>query len=132
MRVVRVVGGALERDGTWLAARRSATMREPDVWEFPGGKVEAGETDESALVRELREELGVEVCVGAFVAHASVARGDSRIELHVYEATIVSGEPQALEHAAVAFFTPEQLPDLRWAEADVPIVRVLVGRHGLR
>jgi 8-oxo-dGTP diphosphatase len=107
-------------------------MREPDVWEFPGGKVEAGETDESALVRELREELGVEVCVGAFVAHASVARGDSRIELHVYEATIVSGEPQALEHAAVAFFTPEQLPDLRWAEADVPIVRVLVGRHGLR
>lgn len=114
-----VVGAAIVRGSTCLAAQRAPGMREPDKWEFPGGKVEPDETAEEALVRELREELGVVVRVGR---HAG--RGEAgAVVLDVYFATLLEGEPVAHEHARLAWLSPDELERLDWAEADVPIAR---------
>jgi 8-oxo-dGTP diphosphatase len=126
MTVVRVVGAAIRRDGRWLAAQRSPSMSEPLRWEFPGGKVEPGETDEAALVRELGEELGVTVAVGSLIGIGHAARGERTIELRVHEASLLEGEPEPREHARLGWYTADELANLDWAEADVPIVRTLL------
>ncbi len=102
-----------------MAAQRSAGMREPLKWEFPGGKIEPGETPEAALAREILEELDVAIRVGRRIATAEVGS----IELTVYLATIDGDrEPQAREHAALGWFTKTELAVLDWATADEPIL----------
>jgi 8-oxo-dGTP diphosphatase len=123
---VRVVGAALVRDGRVLAARRSQPARHAGGWEFPGGKVEPGESDEQALARELREELGVEVVVGARLGEVA----DAALRLVVYPATVVSGEPQPLEdHDQLRWLDASELDDVAWLpidEALLPAVRTLL------
>lgn len=126
---IRVVGAALVRDGRTFAARRSATMSEPNRWEFPGGKVEPGESDEQALRRELREELGIEATIHEAVGSATVRRGAREIVLTVYRAELRDGEPSAVEHAETGFFEDSALGGLDWAEADVPIVAEWLARR---
>jgi 8-oxo-dGTP diphosphatase len=116
-----VVGAAIVRDGLVLAAHR---RRPPVGWEFPGGKVEAGETDAAALVRECREELGVEVTVGALVASAAVRDG---VELRVYRASVAAGTPVAgADHDELRWLPPSALAGLDWLEPDRPAVRRLL------
>ncbi len=93
-------------------------MRDPHRWEFPGGKVEAGESPAEALVRELEEELGITARIGAFAGRGQTAT----VVLDVYFATLLGGEPTPREHARVAWLGPDALETLHWAEADVPIV----------
>jgi 8-oxo-dGTP diphosphatase len=119
---IRVVGAAVLRGGRCLVARRGAAMASPGRWEFPGGKVEAAESDEEALVRELAEELGVRVRVGERVGSGCTVVSGRRIELVVYLAELVGGEPEAREHDALRWLEEGALPELDWAEADVPIV----------
>ena len=126
-----VVGAAIfDAKGRCLIAQRSAKMSNPLLWEFPGGKVEDGESPERALARELEEELGVEVEVGAFVARGSaVIPGTSAREiiLDVYRATLVDGTRQAIprEHAELAWVAPEDFGRYSFAEADMPAVDAL-------
>lgn len=119
-----VVGAAILRGSTCLVAQRAESMREPGKWEFPGGKVETGETPEEALARELREELGVTVRVGP---HAGQGRAGA-IVLDVYFASVLAGEPVAHEHARLAWLSADELETLDWAEADVPIMRSVAAR----
>jgi len=126
---VRVVGAAIARGEKTFAARRSAVMTEPLRWEFPGGKVEPGETDVEALSRELVEEFGVEVAVGELVGSAEITRGERILLLVVYRATLVGGEPTPSEHDMAGFFDDDALTNLDWAEADIPIVRALLARR---
>ena len=86
-----VVGAAIVRDGRVLAARRSAPPATAGGWEFPGGKVEPGESAPAALIRECREELGVTVSVGELLGTAPIPPG---FELHVYAATLAAGTPR--------------------------------------
>ena len=117
-----VVGAAtFDAAGRLLAAQRAAPARYAGLWEFPGGKVEAGETPAEALVRECREELGIEIAVGALVGEADIDIG----VLQVYRASIISGEPQAREHQALRWLAPHELDDVPWIAADRPLVQRL-------
>lgn len=131
MGTVMVVGAAILRDRRCLAVRRGPGMSLAGQWEFPGGKLEPGETPEQALRRELDEELGLAVRVGAWLGRGSVRDGERTVRLDVYLAEIESGEPILREHDAMRWLCAEELPDLGWAAADVPVVDVLV-RHLLR
>ncbi|NOL43198.1 (deoxy)nucleoside triphosphate pyrophosphohydrolase [Kribbella sandramycini] len=119
-RVQSVVGVAIVRDGRVLAAYRTAP--EPG-WEFPGGKVEPGETEADAAVREIREELDLEIAVGASLG-PGVDISD-KYRLFVRRATIVSGEPVRREHAELRWFTPAELDETAWLAPDRPFVRAL-------
>jgi len=120
---VHVVGAALVRDGRVLAARRTGPAHLAGMWEFPGGKVEAGETDEAALVRELEEELGVVVEIGARVGPELLLGTDA--VMRVYLATLVQGEPQLHDHDAHAWLTADELYDVPWIPDDAPALAVL-------
>lgn len=101
------------------------------LWEFPGGKVEPGETDEQALARECREELDVELAVGRKLWEGRHTYPDLTVELVLYWAPIRTGEPQPLGAHALEFRAPPEMRALSFTEADVPLVNDLIaGRLG--
>jgi 8-oxo-dGTP diphosphatase len=116
-----VVVGAVLRDGAGrvLAARRTT----PPGWEFPGGKVEPGETEPAALARELREELGIVAEVGERVG-PDVPMPGGRV-LRVWTARVTAGEPSCLEHAELLWLPPDELGTVDWLPADLPVVAAL-------
>ncbi|MBW8802551.1 MAG: (deoxy)nucleoside triphosphate pyrophosphohydrolase [Catenulisporales bacterium] len=123
---VIVVGAAIVRGDAVLCARRSAPESLAGKWEFPGGKVEAGESDQDAVVRECREELGIEVAVGERVG--ADARINERLTLRVYLARLLPGQPEPLpleDHDELAWVPWARLPDLEWLAPDIPIVEEL-------
>ena len=128
--VIRVVAGVLIRDGRVLAAQRAAGTREAGLCEFPGGKLEHGEDDATALVRELREELGVTVRVGAAVGVSEHAYAHGTIRLVALACTLVDGEPAALDHAELRWLAPAALGTVEWAPADVPFLETVRGLLG--
>lgn len=117
-----VVGGALIRDGACLSAQRPPGGSAGRKWEFPGGKVELHETAVEALVRELAEELGVEVRVGEFVGRSEFFAGDRLIVLDVYFVELIEGEPMLREHLAFRWVNALELDSLDWATADLPLL----------
>ena len=100
-RCIRVVAAIIERDGRYLITQRRSNAILPLLWEFPGGKVEPGETDAEALVREMNERLSVLVEVGELVSAQPHAYELYTVELHVYACRIIGGEP--VERAVHAF-----------------------------
>jgi 8-oxo-dGTP diphosphatase len=133
--VVQVVGAAVVDGQRVLVAQRSGGPYD-GLWEFPGGKVEWGESDLSALVRECREELGVDVLPQAFLGEVlldgSVAGGaPGASTLRVWWARLAAGRPAAHEHAALRWVAAEELEGLDWIAADrplLPAVRALLHR----
>ncbi len=119
-----VVAGAIERDGRYLAARRTRPEWAAGRWEFPGGKVEHGESDEQALVREIREELGVEIAVVRRVPGEWPLHDD--LVLHLYVSTLVEGEPQPLDHHdQLRWIAPGSFDEVDWLESDREAVDTL-------
>ncbi|MET8677575.1 (deoxy)nucleoside triphosphate pyrophosphohydrolase [Streptomyces sp. NPDC004647] len=116
-----VVGAALMDRGRLLAARRSAPPALAGRWELPGGKLEPGETPEEGLVRELREELGVEAePLARIPGEWPLAPG---YVLRVWTARLVAGEPQPLEdHDELRWLTPDRLDEVEWLDQDRPAV----------
>ena len=122
---MNVVAAAIVRDGRLLAARRTRPSRHAGGWEFPGGKVEPGEDDASALRRECEEELGIEITVGPRLGEAT--DGDIRIVL--YGATSERGEPAPLEdHDALRWLAPDELDSVAWLPIDVALLAA-AGEH---
>ncbi|MFJ8580118.1 (deoxy)nucleoside triphosphate pyrophosphohydrolase [Micromonospora sp. NPDC093277] len=120
-----VVGAAIIVDNRVLACARSAPPEVAGRWEFPGGKVEPGETDTVALVRECAEELGVRVEIGARVGR-DVRMAHGRSVLRVYVARLLHGDqPKALEHSELRWLSAAELDSVPWLPADVPIVAAL-------
>lgn len=128
MKQVHVVAGVLrDARGRVLLARRTEGRDLAGLWEFPGGKVEPGESPEDALVRELREELGVEAEVGAPVACVPLESPGRRLLLDVREVAF-SGLPRGLEGQALAWVPLRKLSDYPMPPADVPVVAELLRR----
>jgi 8-oxo-dGTP diphosphatase len=120
-----VVGAAIITGGRVLACARSDQPAAAGHWEFPGGKVEPGEDDVTALTRECLEELGVRIDVGNRVG-ADVALGDGTAVLRVYTARLCGGdEPRLTEHQAMRWLAADELFDVAWMPADVPIAAAL-------
>lgn len=126
MGTIAVTAGIVERGGRVLIARRGQGDALAGKWEFPGGKIEPGETPEECLARELREELGIETRVGECVATSMYDYGRDAVELLAYRAEIVAGEPLPREHEALTWAPLAELERYDFAAADVPIVRRLV------
>ena len=124
--VVGVVGGAVLRDGRVLASRRTEPPRLAGLWEFPGGKVEPGEDDVSALVRELREERRVEVEVGERLGD-DLPIGATAV-LRVYVCRLLAGEPALVDHDEHRWLGADDLLDVPWIPVDLPLVEQLRSR----
>ena len=122
-----VVAALIRRAGLVLISRRRADQPMPLLWEFPGGKVEPGEAPVAALQREISEELGCDVEVGSIhdvVFHVYPAFD---LLMLVYDCTVVSGEPSAVDVAEVAWVDPRTLPERELLPADYPLARKLAG-----
>ena len=117
MKRIEVVAGIIcteapESSGTKYFATQRGYGDYKDFWEFPGGKMEPGETPQQALARELREELAVDVNVGEFV-----------LTMHCFYCTIVGGKaPELLEHEAAKWLSAAELRSVNWLPADVEVV----------
>lgn len=125
---VAVVGVALLRDGDdgvrrVLSSRRTGPPQLAGYWEFPGGKVDDGESDQQALTRELREELAVEVAVGSRLG-GDLPIGETAV-LRVYTARLLRGEPALVDHDAHRWLAAGELDDVRWIPVDLPLVEPL-------
>lgn len=127
MKIVHVVGAVIENEsGEILCALRSATMSMPNLWEFPGGKIQEGENPEDALTREIKEELNCTVTVGALIEDVVYHYPNIIVHLSTYKTSIIEGTPKPLEHEKLAWVKREDLLKLEWAPADIPTVRKLI------
>jgi 8-oxo-dGTP diphosphatase len=125
---VRVVAAVLRRDGRILVTRRHGHAERGGQWEFPGGKVEPGEAEPDALVREIREELDCAVVVGPLLARTTHRYPDLEVELAFYACTLVGvGEPRLVGAAAMEWAEPARLASYDFCEADLPVLPVLLG-----
>jgi 8-oxo-dGTP diphosphatase len=123
---IEVVAALISDDqGRYLAQQRPAHKARGLLWEFPGGKVEAGESDAQALVREGREELGVELEVDTQVWSTVHDYPDLRVELRLHRARILQGEPRPLDAHAIRFLTPVEMQAMPFCEADYPLLAAL-------
>ena len=114
---------ALIRDGArFLICQRPADKKRALLWEFPGGKVEAGESPEQALIRECGEELGVTLSVGGLYAQAVHRYPDIHIRLSLYEAVIAAGTLERREHNALKWIAAGEIPQYDFCPADVDIL----------
>lgn len=125
-RRMEVVAAVIIRDGRILCAQRGPGGAIANLWEFPGGKVEPGETHEQALIREIDEELTCTVRVFENLETTRVPyRAGRQLTLHTYRCELVRGEPALTEHAALTWALPHELSSLDWAPADLPTVEKL-------
>lgn len=126
LKTIDVVAAIIERDGKILLAQRPPHTDQPGLWEFAGGKVEAGETQPEALIRELREELGIEAQPGTYVASHQREVSGRRIHLHAWHVPSFSGELTAHDHSQLVWCSPQEAFDYPLAPADVPLLEAFM------
>lgn len=120
-----VTAAVIEKDGKILVARRKKGDRLENKWEFPGGKLETGETPRDGLKRELQEEFGVDADVGEYIGSSRFAYRHATIELLAYRVRI-RGDPEVRDHEEIRWVSPGELHRYDFSEADRPIVEMLV------
>ncbi len=124
---VHVVGAVIENEhNEILCALRSPNMVLANLWEFPGGKIEQGETPEQCLIREIDEELGCTIEVHELVEDVVHEYPTFIVHLLTYRASLTAGQPIAREHAELKWVPRQELEALEWAPADVPTIKKLI------
>ena len=127
---IHVVGAVVISADKVLCVQRGPGGTLPGLWEFPGGKVETGETPQQALAREIHEELRCEVAVGEEVTTTRHEYDFGIVHLTTFYCELLAGTPQLVEHSQLAWSDPEDLRELDWAPADVPAVELIKQRLG--
>lgn len=127
---MKVTAGIIERDGKVLIARRRPGKHMGGKWEFPGGKIEPGESPEESLARELDEELAVHAHVGSFLCSASFVGDGVSLELLVYRVDAFTGEPRLNEHQEIRWVEPGELARFDLADSDRTVVEALYPSAG--
>ena len=120
-RKIEVVAAIIIEDGKLFTTQRGYGDFK-DGWEFPGGKIEVGETREEALARELREELAIKVEVGALVKTIQYSYPKFDLTMHCFQTKIVEGVPNLLEHEAARWVTKEEIDSVAWLPADLEVI----------
>ncbi|MCR5724636.1 MAG: (deoxy)nucleoside triphosphate pyrophosphohydrolase [Treponema sp.] len=126
MKTISVVAAVIIRTASDGTKQVFATQRGygeyKDWWEFPGGKIEAGESPEAALAREIREELATEISVGDYIDTIEYDYPAFHLSMRCYECSILSGKLELLEHENAKWLTCESLRSVKWLPADVIIL----------
>jgi len=128
-RLINVVGAVIARDGEILCAQRGLTGSLPGMWEFPGGKIEPGESPRAALEREIAEELECVVSVGEEVTTTTHEYDFGIVTLTTFYCELLDGTPNLTEHAQIVWLPPAELDALDWAPADIPAVALIQADH---
>jgi 8-oxo-dGTP diphosphatase len=123
---IHVVGAAIVHEGKILCAQRPEWQLLPLMWEFPGGKIEPGESPEEALRREIMEEMGCAIEVGGQIEHTVHEYDFGIVHLTTFYCKLLSGTPVLTEHARAEWLAKEELDSLEWAPADLPAVRKIM------
>ena len=122
---IEVVGAVFIRDGKVLAAKRGPDKALPGMWEFPGGKIEPGESAAEALRRELAEELKVDVEIRNYLTTTEYEYDFGIVSLATYYVELTSSDPVLTEHVEIRWLRKSELFDVDWAPADIPAVELL-------
>ena len=120
--MTEVVAALIWQGEKFMICQRPAHKARGLLWEFVGGKVEAGETPQEALIRECREEIDVLLSVGDVFMDVTHEYPDLTVHLTLFHATVAEGEPQMLEHNDIQWITPEEIPNYDFCPADVEIL----------
>ena len=127
MRSIRVVAAIIEKDGKIFATQRGYGDYK-DWWEFPGGKIEPGESPEEALVREIREELDTEISVGDFLTSVEYDYPKFHMTMDCFMCSIISGRLTLLEHEASRWLAADELWQVKWLPSDIRVIEELEKR----
>ncbi len=122
-KITEVVAALIWDDDKFMICQRPIQKARALLWEFVGGKVEAGETKEKALIRECREELSVELSVGDVFMSVIHEYPDINVRLTLFNTTIKDGVPQKLEHNDIKWITKEEIPQYDFCPADAEILK---------
>ena len=121
MKIIEVVAAIIQRDGAYFTTQRGYGEFE-GMWEFPGGKIEPGESREVALKREIQEELGVDITIDKFLCTTDYDYPSFHLTMHCYLCSVVSGEIELREHMSARWLTTKTLDSVEWLPADKYII----------
>jgi len=121
MKKIEVVAAILHRDGAYFATQRGYGEFE-GMWEFPGGKIEQGESSEDALKREIQEELGIDITIDEFLCTTNYDYPSFHLTMHCYICSIEAGEIVLREHKSACWLTAETLDSVEWLPADKEVI----------
>lgn len=121
--MIEVTAAIIEKDGKIMLARRQEGQHMAGYWEFPGGKIEQGEQAETCLIRELREELSIEVKIEAFVSDTEYQYPEKHVRLICYRVSIIKGQPLLNAHDKIVWVRPQEVLHYNLAPADIPIIQ---------
>lgn len=124
--MTEVVAALIRKENKFLICQRPAHKARGLLWEFVGGKVEAGESKEQALIRECKEEMNIQISVGDQFADVVHEYSDITVHLTVFNAKILKGEPQLLEHNAIKWIRPDEIPNFQFCPADKVFLELIM------
>lgn len=126
-KIINVVGAIIFNEDKVLCAQRSENMSLPLMWEFPGGKIEKGETEKEALIREIKEEMKCNLSVEDKVTTTEHDYDFGIVRLTTYKCKLNNELPTLTEHKAIKWLPLNELKTLEWAPADIPAVDIIIG-----
>ena len=121
MKVIEVVAAIIQRDGAYFATQRGYGEFE-GMWEFPGGKIEPGESREVAIKREIQEELGVDIAIENILCTTEYDYSSFHLTMHCYLCRVEAGEIELREHKSARWLRPEELGSVEWLPADKDVI----------